>query len=851
MRTRPILYKLAGLLTSLVSMITGCFGQSTLSGQVVDAKSAAPVPYATIQLLETSGGATADSAGYFTIPVAASRPRWQIRTSQVGYKADTRTISGAGNDIRIRLVPDSRQLNEVTVRTRRQRYRNQDNPAVALIRRVTANRSLNRRQGALTYQYEKYEKIRLDISNVTPRLLQSSTFRAFPMLAQHLDTSQTMGTVSLPLYLKEVLADVYYRQTPKSQKEYVKAEKKVGFERYFDGNGIGAYLNRLYEEIDIYDDNISLLTNQFVSPVSTLSPAVYRFVIIDTTAYDSVRCVRLGFGPRNRADMAFEGTLWVALDSSFAIRKLSMSVPRSINLNFVTGLQIEQEFSRVSAKRLMLTKDEVAINFNLLNKEDRVGVLGTRSTIYGRYRIDQPIDGQLFKPVPKVVQQTDALQRSDNYWRTVRPVALNNVERGIYAMTDSVQNAPIFKRVMTVASLVLFGYVDRGAYEIGPVNSFYSFNPVEGFRLRVGGRSLAKLNPRLYAETFAAYGFRDERWKYFGSLTYSLNGNSIYSFPNHFLRVSYQYDTRIPGQELQFVQEDNFLLSFKRGLNNRWTYNRAARVEYRQEFAGGFSYELGLRTLDQTAAGALRFSDTVGGADLGMVSSTELNVNLRYAPNEKFFQGKNFRIPIINQYPIYQLRFTAGVKGVLGGEYNFQTLTARVNKRVFLSPVGFTDLTFEGGKLWGRVPYPLLLIHRANQSYSYQLESYNLMNYLEFVSDRYAAVFVDHYFNGFLFNKVPLIKRLKLREVVTFKGLWGGLGSENNPAEGGQQFPLLTSPDGQPESFGLGPTPYIEMSVGIANIFRLFRVDLVRRLTYRDNPNVSDFGIRGRFRFDF
>ena len=373
--------------------------------------------------------------------------------------------------------------------------------------------------------------------------------------------------------------------------------------------------------------------------------------------------------------------------------------------------------------------------------------------------------------------------------------------------------------------------------------------------MRLGGRTMAKLNPRLYFETYLAYGFKDERWKGYAGVTYNLGKNSIYQFPNHYLRFSYQDEVRIPGQELQFVQEDNFLLSFKRGVNDKMTYNKIVRVDYRKESRSGISYELGFKHLTQEAAGSLSFeraTDTEGlyikDKDL---TSTEFSFNLRFAPNKQFYQGKNYRIPIINKYPILQARYSLGVANFLKGDYNYHNLTLRANKRFFLSPIGFTDVTAEAGKIWGTVPYPLLMIHRANQSYSYQLESYNLMNFLEFVSDQYAGIFVDHYFNGFFFNKIPLLKKLKLREIITIKALYGSLSDRNNPAYNESLYRFAVDEQGRSLTYQLNNGPYMEASVGIGNILKFFRVDLVKRLTYLDNPNVSEYGIRGRFKLDF
>jgi len=346
------------------------------------------------------------------------------------------------------------------------------------------------------------------------------------------------------------------------------------------------------------------------------------------------------------------------------------------------------------------------------------------------------------------------------------------------------------------------------------------------------------------------------KWKYFVSGTYSLNNKSVYHFPLHYFRVSYQHDTKIPGQELQFVQEDNFLLSFKRGNNDRWLYNDIYKFEYVREFPSRVSYKLGFTQWAQSPAGALvyqRYDTTSDGLiNIPKLSNSEVSLELRYAPKEQYYQGKLYRIPIPNKYPVFTFRYAAGIKGFLDGETGYHNFTGNIAKRFFLSQFGYADVTAEGGYLIGKnIPFPLLTIHRANQSYAYQLSSYNLMNFLEFVSDHYASLGVEYYLNGFLFNKIPLLKRLKLREVVAFKGLYGGLRNENNPANNPELYRFLRNDDGTSATYSLNKEPYMEGSVGIANIFKLLRVDLVKRFNYLDNPNVSEWGIRARVKLDF
>ncbi len=322
----------------------------------------------------------------------------------------------------------------------------------------------------------------------------------------------------------------------------------------------------------------------------------------------------------------------------------------------------------------------------------------------------------------------------------------------------------------------------------------------------------------------------------------------------NYIKTSYQYDTKIPGQELQFVQEDNFLLSFKRGDNDKFLYNRIFKTEYVREFGKNISYTFGFKYWKQSPAGAISFDKVVNNETVAVpdITSTELSAELRWAPHEQFYQGKVYRIPIFNKYPIFKLRYIAGIKGLVDGQYNYHNLNLSIFKRVYFGQFGYADIATEGGYIFGKLPYPLLTIHRANQTYAYQLNSFNLMNALEFISDHYASANMDYYFNGFIFNKIPLLKKLKLREVASAKILYGGVRDENNPAT---QQSVLNFPKngvtGSPTTFALNSRPYVEVSVGVANIFKLVRVDLVKRLTYLDNPEVSQWGIRTRFKFDF
>ncbi|MVM36045.1 carboxypeptidase-like regulatory domain-containing protein [Spirosoma sp. HMF4905] len=843
---------------------THLYGQKVVvRGKVLNARTNEAVEFSNVLVTGSTTGTQSDLNGAYALELAPGTVT--LRASFVGYAPESKTITIDGSQkvivLNFRLQPQQKSLSEVTVRGKRERYRNKDNPAVALIEKVIAHKSQNRKESFSFYQYNKYEKIEFDLSNISEKFRNRRSLKKFDFVFNYLDTSQVTGKVNLPIYLKEAVSNVLYSRNPERKKEIVEGEKMTGLGNYVDNNGIKVYLETLYQDVNVYDNNIMLLSNQFLGPTAPLAPQFYKYVIIDSTDIKGVRCVNLGFSPRNKTDLLFQGTMSVALDSSYAIRKIVMGFSKDININFVTDMRLAQEYDFVQNQGLMLTKDELAIEFNLLKKENGMGLFGQRSVSYRDYLLNQPIDLSRFTGLSTDVDK-DAQNRPDTFWAEARHQPLSGKEQGIYAMVDSVKKVPVFQKFMNTAMFLLEGYKPIGPFEIGPVSTFYSFNPVEGFRLRVGGRTTASFSDRMAFETYGAYGFRDKRFKYFASATFSLTDHNTYTYPIKHIQVSVQNELKIPGQELQFVQEDNFLLSFKRGPNNRRTYNQVINLDYLNESKNGLTFNLNVKRIEQTPAGALTFeqSSSDGGTILiPNVTSTELTAGLRYAPHQQFYQGKNYRIPIVNKYPIIQVRFTAGVKGPLGGQYNFQRLIAYANKRFYISPIGYTDVSIEGGQTFGRVPFPLLTIHRANQTYSYQPEAYNMMNFLEFVSDHYGAIFADHYFNGFIFNKIPLIKKLKLREVVTIKSLWGGLRSENRPSpenlvtgQSGGLLKLPTDQTGNPVTFALGSRPYVEASVGIANIFKVLRVDLIKRLTYLENPLAPQgYGIRFRMKFDF
>ncbi len=822
--------------------------RTTVKGIVIDADTRLPIPFASVYF-EKGHGATADSLGRFEI--STERSFKELQVSYIGYKTTAVALQpGREQSLTVELRLDAaKDLNAVVIKSKKKiKYSNKNNPAVELIRRVIDNKDKNKPENYDYVEYEQYEKIQLALSRPSENLAKSKLLKNYRFLFENTDTTKVQGKALTPVYLQERLSSHYFQKDPKKTKTVVEGEKRVNFGEFIDSNGVSSYLKRLYEDVNVYDNNISLFTNQFLSPIADMAPTFYMFFIRDTVVDESgKKLVKMYFTPRNTNDFLFRGTMFITLDSNYAVQKLDMTISPNINLNWVKSMQIHQAFEKNAVdERYHLVKSDVISELGISKKKG--GVYGERTVSYKNYKINQPRD-EAFYETPALAHP----YRSDSFWLSHRHEPLNEAEAKTYQNIDSLRNMKSFKRFMDVATIFLAGYKSFGQFEIGPASTFYSWNPVEGFRLRFGGRTTPNLSKRLYVETYGAYGFRDKKWKGFLSFTYSLNNKSIYSFPLNYIRASAQRETKIPGQELQFVQEDNLLLSFKRGNNDKWLYNDIYRLDYVKEFQNRLSYSIGFKNWKQTPAGAITY---LRGKEQQLetipnLTTSELSAQLRYAPNEQFYQGKLYRIPIINKYPIFTLRYTKGVKGVLGGEYNYDKLNASIEKRVYLSQLGYSDVVLEGGYTWGQLPYPLLSIHRANQTYAYQLNSYNLMNFLEFASDQYVSLNVDHHFNGFIFNRLPLLKKLNLREIVSAKVLYGGIRNENDPEKNPALYHFPTNENGLATTFALNDGPYVEGSIGVGNIFKLLRLDLVKRFTYLNHPDVAEWGIRGRIKFDF
>ena len=852
MNIRHVLSKILFLVILFFStFITNA--QTVVRGFVKDAVTHVPMPFVSIYF-QGGKGVASNEDGSYSIETNNSKFTTLV-FSYGGYKKLTKKITAEKEQMLNVDMETTNSLSNVVIKTKRGKYRNKDNPAVELIDKVIANKNKNKITSYDFVQYQQYEKLELSVTNKPEKIAKNRLFKNYKFILDNVDTTSLEGKALIPIYLTEKISEEYYKKNPTKNKSYIIAEKQVNYGEFLDNSGIKDYLNRLYSDINIYDNNISILTTQFLSPIADLAPTFYRFYISDTVENDGIKLIRLNFMPRNTADLLFKGTMYVTLDSNYGVQKINMSVSKKANLNWAREIKLAQDFEKNPVDgRYHVIKSSMKAEF-ALRQNSPGGILGERVVSFKNFVTNIPAADSIYNGKDEVVKIVEG-SNTDSFWIKNRHLALSAVEAKVYSNIDSLKNMKSFKSTMAIATIIFSGYKRFGAFELGNTNTFYYFNPVEGFVLKVGGRTTPEFSNHFYLEGYGAYGFKDQKYKYLFAGAYSFNGKSIYTYPLNYVKFTRQYDTRLPGEELIFASEDNFFLSFKRGKNDRWLYNDNYNLEYVTEFGKNFRYKMRFRYTKQTPGGSIVYekNDPNGTSIVPNIITSDLSAEIRWAPHEQFYQGKNFRRPIYNKYPIFTLRFENGIKGLFNGQYNYQQLTLAIAKRSYLSQLGYTDLTLEGGHIFGVVPYPLLNIHRANQSYAYQVNAYNLMNFLEFVSDNYVALNSDFYFNGFFFNKIPLLKKLKLREVGSFKILYGGVRDENNPNinKGLFNYPkdnILGVP--VQTTYSLNKVPYIEGSVGIANIFKIVRIDLVKRFTYLDHPNISTWGIRTRIRAEF
>ena len=830
-------------------IIYSCQAFAQIRGVITDSISNEPLMYISVYYEGKGVGGVSNVKGEYNIE---TRRGWnEITFSAIGYNTKIIKITPETRVLNVQLSPADFMLSEVIVKPQRERYSRRNNPAVDFMRKVIENKSAQNLEENDYYQYDKYQKMKTSLNNVTPETLNEGIFRKLSFLADQVEVSPESNKLILPFSVQETASQVIFRKSPRSEKTIIKGMNSNGIEEFFStGDMVGTILTDVFSEINIYDNDIRLLQRRFVSPISNSAVSFYRFYLMDTVMVDKHECVHLTFVPENSQDFGFTGHLYVLKDSTYAVKKCTMNLPKKTGVNFVENLDIVQEYEQLPNGNWILTDDDMVVDLTVFNAKQ--GLQVRRTTKYTNYTFD-PIEQRLFRLRGTVIKEADMLTKSDEFWSEMRQVPLTKVESSMDLLVNQLQQIPGFKYVIFGAKALIENFVETGnpsKFDFGPINTIVTGNYVDGTRIRISGQTTAKLNPNWFLKGYTAYGFKDKKWKYEADLTYSFDKCEFFpwEFPRHNISASYRYDVMSPMDKFLATDKDNVFVSWKVTTVDQMSYVRDIEAKHELETNSGFSITTTARHRNDEPAGNLHYlrNDEAKTA-VHDITTAELGVKLRYAPGETFINTKQRRRPVSLDAPIYTLSHTMGFKDVFGGEYDFNLTEASIWKRFWLSSWGKMDITLRAGIQWDKVPFPLLILPAANLSYITQLETFNLINNMEFMNDRYASLSFTYDMNGKLFNRIPLLKKLKWRESLRFRALWGDLSDKNNPFKNPGDAELFQFPmrNDQFTSFVMDPkTPYMEASIGVYNIFKLLHVEYVRRLSYLNNPGINKHGIR-------
>jgi hypothetical protein len=779
--------------------------QTKVTGIVYDAETKEPLPFVGIVFKGSKISATTDFEGRYTI--AATVPVDSLVFSYVGYITLKKAVKkNVTQTITVELKPDQKLLDEVVILPG-------ENPAHIILRKVIKNKPKNDKEQYDSYQYEVYNKIEFDLNDIPPNVKDKKVMKPLKWVFDNIDSSNVKEKPYLPLIISEAISDFYFKRNPKNKKEVIKGTKISGVE----DKSFSKFMGEMYLAVNIYDNNLIVFEKYFASPISDNGLFYYKYYLIDSMYVGNNWCYQIQFKPKRKQELLFEGNMWIA-DTSFALKQIEMKIAGDANINYVRAFNVMQEFTPVDSF-WMLKKEKLVVDFKL--QKNQAGFYGRKTTSYKDFKINKPMPDEFYSRTDNLIVNEDALNKDNTFWEENRHDTLSKNENQIYQMVDSIQKMPLYKTWQDIIVLFYSGYKVWGYWEFGPYYNLVSMNQFEGVRLRVGGRTSNKFSRWCEINGFVAYGTKDERFKYKAQFK-----TFITKKPRQILYLDYKNDYELLGQSQYSLTTDNILSSlFRRNPLNALYDVAQYRFGYEFEPFNGWNNQVYfinriISPIDTVFTYAKSSSES---ATKPNIKTTEIKFISRFAWGEKYIEGTFSRQSTGTRNPVVQLEYTPGLKGVFNSDYTYHKLYINVDDRIRINPIGYINYVLEAGKIWGKVPFPLMFLHPGNETYVYDWAAYNLMNFYEFGSDQFVAASIFHHFDGFFLNKIPLMRKLKWREVFTAKCLIGTT-SEANRNE-------LSFPNGL-SSFKKGP--YYEMGAGIENIFRIFRMDLFWRLSYID-----------------
>lgn len=872
---RKFTYAFLVLTLAVLAMQGNYAVAQTVSGIVVDAKSGSPLPFVNVYYEGKGVGAATDENGNFSVPY---RKGWNILTiSSVGFKKMEIPISGPIENLKVRLEVNSQTIKGVSIKGKRKKYDRKNNPAVELMRKVIAAKKHSDLRRHDYFSYQKYEKRTFALNEFTEKVFDDEHFKKLPFLKERVETCPETGKLILPISVDETFSKRIFKKDGNIDKTIVEGRNSTGLNEFFNTGDIATtMIEDVFTDVDIYDNNIHVLQSEFVSPLSSSSGiSFYRYFIADTLDVDGIRCIEVTFTPNNSQDFGFNGSLYIMADYTYRVHKATLNLPHNNAVNFVSDMYVSQEFETLPTGEQVIVNDNMIVQISVIGSFTKFHI--KRDTYYSNYSLEE-IPEKEFKFLGKERLLADAMMKDNKYWNSVRPEPLTEKESTMDDFLKKMESTKGFKFVLFVAKAFIENFVETSTdrekpskVDIGPINTIFSQNFVDGFRLRMSAQTTANLNPHLFAKGYVAYGFKDHKWKGMGELTYSFNKKAYLprEFPVNNLTVTYQYDDASPSDIFMPTDKDNVFTSFRWTKVNHMNYVQKLRVLYEREWENGLRLTAQVKKENNEATAALFYQPLDGtgtpspdkNLHINKFEMADVMIGLRFQPGATYINTKQRRIATNNDSPIFELNHTIGLKNVLGNDYTYNYTEAKVYKRLYLSSWGKIDTYVKGGIQWNKVPFPLLIMPAANLSYIKERETFSLIDNMEFMNDRFVSIMSGWDMNGKILNRIPLIRKLKWREYIGFNMLWGTLTDKNNPflaKNAGDSrlfyFPGEFRKDGtfKYQSRVMDKNkPYFEVVAGIHNIFKILHVEYVRRLNYLDNPDIDKWGIRIMLRMTF
>lgn len=812
--------------------------QTKVSG-VIKETSGEIIPFANVIFKGSQKGTISDENGRFYLESSGTYP--EIEISFVGYQSKIILLENRITyDLEIILEEDSESLDEVVIYSGKTSKK--DNPALDILREIWKNRRENGVKMFDQYQYDKYEKLEFDINTIDSTLIKSRLFKGFEFIWDHMDTSNVTGKTYLPIFINEAVSKVYGDNTTGKEQEILEGNKNSGFE---NNQALIDFVKDIYTEYNVYDNYLKFFDKAFTSPLSRTGIDVYNYVLRDSAFIDNKWCYNIVYYPRRKNELTFKGDFWVN-DTTFAIKEINLKASKNANLNWVRDIYIEQEFEVYNDSVFLVKRDYFMSDFSFMKKEAAQGIYGKRTTLYDNYLFDIPKDKKFYGE-RRDPYNFEVFNRPDSFWEEKRMERLSKDEQGIYVMLDTLQNLPRFKSYYNLSTTLASGYYEMGNFDVGPIYSIFGYNDAEGMRLRIGGRTYFNQHDPWRIEGFGAYGFKDRKVKYGFSGKWLLDRKSGFT-----VFAGNRHDVEQMGASL--TQSDdvlgrNIASSFvlSKGRNDRLSRIDLTTVGFNFEpwrnFIIGISASY--KTLESaTETFKIDYYEMENGLFTGRIKDhlkqTEMEVSVLYTPGKKT-SGYGVEPLVVNEgdYPVFYASYGYGIKNIFSSDFEYKKLQFLYSQYWNIGGLGRLRSDVEMGKTIGTVPLSLLNPIPGNQTYFSLDNTFSLLDYYEFVSDTYVSLHLQHDFGGRIFSRIPVIRHLNLRELVGFKAVHGTISKENMEINASDI--IYRAPEDM----------YWEWSVGVGNIFKVFRLDFNFRGNYRDVPHVRKFAVTGAFGFHF